>query len=398
MELLAPAGTLDKLKFAIMYGADAVYTATDRYGLRAKAGNLTLEELKEAVAFCHERDKKLYVTVNIFAHNQHIEGLPEYVKTLEEIGVDALIVSDPGVFQVVKEETNLEIHISTQANVVSWKSADFWNKQGASRVILARELSFKEIVEMKAKLPNVELEMFVHGAMCIAYSGRCLLSAFFNNRSANLGACTQPCRWKYHLVEETRPNEYFPITEDEFGTYIMNSKDLSLINRLKEICDVGIESIKIEGRMKSLYYVSNVVRVYRKALEYLQEGKDLTDKLIAELNNVSHRVYTEAFFDGFNDTETQYYENSAYIRDYKFIGKVLHQEGRLVKIQILNKFVVGDEIEIIFPDIDDDIKITVEKIFCEDMQEIPFTKPNTCSYIELNEKIPENGLVRKRDE
>ncbi|MBI9032006.1 U32 family peptidase [bacterium] len=396
MEILAPAGNLEKLKYALLYGADAVYTATNRFGLRAKAGNLSLEELKEATEFCHSLNKKIYVTVNIFAHNRHLVDLPEYVEDLEKIGIDAVIVSDPGVFQVVKEHSNLAIHISTQANVVSWKSAEFWHSLGAERVILARELTFDEIVEMADKVPQVELEMFVHGAMCIAYSGRCLLSAFFNNRSANLGECTQPCRWKYFLMEETRPNEFFPITEDEFGTYIMNSKDLNLINRLTDIYKAGVASIKIEGRMKSLHYVSNVTRVYRNVLNRIQEGKDIPESFIEELNNVSHRVYTEAFYAGFNDQDTQFYENSAYIRDYKYIGKVLHKTDNLVKIQILNKFEVGDEIEIIFPDIDNDIVFTVNTLYSEDMQKITFTKPNTNAFIELQGNIPEYGLVRKR--
>lgn len=396
MEILAPAGNLEKLKYAIYYGADAVYTATSRYGLRAKAGNLSLEELKEACVFCHKLDKKIYVTVNIFAHNRHLLDLPEYLKELDQIGIDAVIVSDPAVFQMVKENTDLAVHISTQANVVSWKSAEFWHNQGAERVILARELTFSEIVEMAKYVPQVELEMFVHGAMCIAYSGRCLLSAFFNNRSANLGECTQPCRWKYSLMEETRPNEYFPITEDEFGTYIMNSKDLNLINRLSDIYEAGVASIKIEGRMKSLHYVSNVTRVYRNVLDRINKGQEIPEKFLQELNNVSHRVYTEAFYDGFDDSDTQFYDNSAYIRDYKFIGKVITQEDDLVKIKILNKFEVGDEIEIIFPDINDDLIINVENIYSEDKQKISFTKPNTNAYIELQGKIPKYGLVRKK--
>lgn len=396
MEILAPAGNLEKLKYAILYGADAVYTATARYGLRAKAGNLSLEELKEATEFCHQLHKKIYVTVNIFAHNRHLEDLPEYLKDLEKIGIDAVIVADPGVFQVVKENTKLAIHISTQANVVSWKSAEFWHKLGAERIILARELTFTEITEMAAKLPQVELEMFVHGAMCISYSGRCLLSAFFNNRSANLGECTQPCRWKYSLMEETRPNEFFPITEDEFGTYIMNSKDLNLINRLSEIYQAGVASIKIEGRMKSLHYVSNVTRVYRNVVDKIKAGKEIPAKFLEELNNVSHRVYTEAFYAGFNDTDTQFYANSAYIRDYKFIGKVLQKEDDLLKIQILNKFEVNDELEIIFPNIEDDVVMTVKNLYSEDKERILFTKPNTNAYVELQGEIPEYGLVRKR--
>jgi len=396
MEILAPAGNLEKLKYALHYGADAVYTATSRYGLRAKAGNLSLAELKEATEFCHKFNKKIYVTVNIFAHNRHLVDLPQYLKDIEEIGIDAVIVSDPGVFQVVKENTELAIHVSTQANIVSWKAAEFWYKLGAERVILARELTFEEISEMAVLVPDVELEMFVHGAMCIAYSGRCLLSAFFNNRNANLGECTQPCRWKYFLMEETRPNEYFPITEDEFGTYIMNSKDLNLINRLAEIYKAGVASIKIEGRMKSLHYVSNVTRVYRNVLSYIKEGKEIPERFLQELNNVSHRIYTEAFYAGFKDDDTQFYENSAYIRDYKYIGKVLKQTNNLVKIQILNKFEIGDEIEIIFPNIDDDIVTKVTNIYSEDMQKITFTKPNTNAFIELQAEIPEYGLVRKR--
>lgn len=394
MEILSPAGNLEKLKYAILYGADAVYTATARYGLRAKAGNLTLEELKEATELCHSLNKKIYVTVNIFAHNRHLVDLPDYLKDLEKIGVDAVIVSDPGVFQIVKEHTKLAIHISTQANVVSWKSAEFWHKLGAERVILARELTFAEITEMAEKIPEVELEMFVHGAMCIAYSGRCLLSAFFNNRNANLGECTQPCRWKYYLMEETRPNEFFPITQDDFGTYIMNSKDLNLINRLTEIYKANVASIKIEGRMKSLHYVSNVTRVYRNVLDKIIAGKEIPERFIQELSTVSHRVYTEAFYAGFNDNDTQFYDNSAYIRDYKFIGKVINQENGLVKIQILNKFEVGDEIEIIFPNIEDDVILTVKNLYSEDKQRISFTKPNTNAYIELQGDIPEYGLVR----
>lgn len=397
MEILAPAGNLEKLKYAIYYGADAVYTATDSYGLRAKAGNLTLEELVEATEFCHSLAKKIYVTVNIFAHNKHLIDLPQYLKSLEEIGVDAIIVSDPGVFQVAREHTKLAIHISTQANVVSWKAAQFWNNLGAERVIVARELSFAEIKEITVNVPSVELEMFVHGAMCIAYSGRCLLSAFFNNRNANLGECTQPCRWKYSLVEETRPNEYFPITEDEFGTYIMNSKDLNLINRLNEIYQAGIASIKIEGRMKSLHYVSNVTRVYRNVLAKVIKGEEIPDKFLNELNNVSHRIYTEAFYSNFDDSTTQFYENSAYIRDYKFIGKVIAQEGNLLKIQILNKFEIGDELEIIFPNIEDDIRIIVDKIYSEDKQIIEFTKPNTNAFLEYSGNVPSHGLVRKKE-
>ncbi|MCK4653198.1 MAG: U32 family peptidase, partial [Candidatus Cloacimonetes bacterium] len=264
MELLSPAGNIKKLKYAINYGADAVYTAGRKFGLRAKCLNLSYEELKEAVNFCHHNVKKIYITVNIFAHNSDLEKIPSYLKFLQKIKVDAVIVSDPGVLELVKEHTpELPIHVSTQANITSWKSAEFWFKQGAKRIILARELTISEIRRIREKVPGIELEMFIHGAMCMSYSGRCLLSSFLNNRSANRGYCTQPCRWEYHLIEQTRPGEYFQIEEDKYGSYILNSKDLCLIDRLSEIMEAGINSVKIEGRMKSLYYVANVTRTYK---------------------------------------------------------------------------------------------------------------------------------------
>ena len=293
MELLSPAGDLHKLKYAVLYGANAVYTAGTQFGLRAKSGNLTREELKQAVEFCHSNKKKIYITVNIFAHNKDIDKLPVYLQFLQSIVVDAFIISDPGIFSLAREYApEIPIHISTQANVTSWKSAEFWFQQGAKRIIIARELSISEIKKIREKVPGIELEMFVHGAMCISYSGRCLLSSFLNNRSANQGYCTQPCRWEYGLAEKTRPNEFFSLEEDKYGSYILNSKDLCLVNRLKEIIDAGLDSIKIEGRMKSHYYVANVTRTYKSVIKLIFENKKIPNNLKEELNKVSHRHYT----------------------------------------------------------------------------------------------------------
>lgn len=396
MELLAPAGDVKKLKYAVYYGANAVYAAGNDFGLRAKSTNFSETHLKEAVNFCHEHDCKIYITVNIFAHNSDIEQLPKYLIFLQKIGVDALIISDPGVFSLSKEfAPNIDIHISTQANVTSWKAVDFWYKLGAKRIILARELGIKEIVEIKKKVPEIELEMFVHGAMCMSYSGRCLISAFLNNRSANRGLCTQPCRWEYNLIEKSRPGEFFKIEEDERGSYFFNSKDLNLIKRIPQIMEAGIDSIKIEGRMKSLYYVAAVTRTYKAAIE---AGKNIvSSKIEEELNKVSHRYYSEAFFDKFDSSETQYYGSSAYIREYQFVGEVLKVKGTSAFISIKAKFCIGEEIEFIFPDDKDDFKITVKDIFNEKNEPIQLTKPNTIIRLDLDRKIPKWGIVRKKN-
>ena len=396
MELLSPAGSLEKLKYAINYGADAVYTAGKKFGLRAKSLNLTDEELKEAVTYCHKKRKKIYITVNIFAHNSHIKELKPYIYYLAEIKPDALIVSDPGIFDLVKEiAPQMPIHISTQANVTSWRSVKFWQKQGAERVILARELTLDEIKEIKDRVPDMELEMFVHGAMCMSYSGRCLLSAFLNGRDANLGDCSQPCRWKYHLTEEKRPGEYFPIQEDDYGTYILNSKDLSLLERLQDIKNAGVSSIKIEGRMKSIYYVANVVRTYRKALDNLKIGKLPDEELIKELDKVSHRIYTQGFVDKFDATDTQNHTSSSYIRTHKVLGYITANTQESITVDVRNKFLKGEEIEIIYPNLDNDKKFTVTKILDESNNEIDFTKPNTFVKIPVNFPTYEFGILRK---
>lgn len=396
MELLAPAGDLKKLRYAVYYGADAVYAAGNNFGLRAKSTNFSEAHLKEAVDFCHKYDRKIYITVNIFAHNSDIEQLPKYLIFLQKIGVDALIISDPGVFSLSKEfAPDVNIHISTQANVTSWSAVDFWYKLGAKRIILARELGIKEITEIKKKVPKIELEMFVHGAMCMSYSGRCLISAFLNNRSANRGLCTQPCRWEYNLIEKSRPGEFFKIEEDERGSYFFNSKDLNLIKRIPQIKKAGIDSIKIEGRMKSLYYVATVTRAYRTAIE--AGINTVSTEIQEELKKVSHRCYSEAFFDKFDSSETQYYGSSAYIRDYQFVGEIIEVKGISAFISIKAKFCIGDEIELIFPDSKDDFKIIVKSIFNEENEMIQLTKPNTIIRLDLDKKLPEWGIVRKKN-
>ena len=411
MELLSPAGSLQKLQYAIYFGADAVYCSGKDFGLRAKSTNLSDEELEEAVKFCHSQNKKIFVTVNIFAQNSDLKKIKNFLLFLEQIKIDAVIISDPGVFALAKENApQIPIHVSTQANVTSWKTAEFWLKQGAKRIISARELSITEIKEIKQRVPEIELEMFVHGAMCMSYSGRCLLSSYLNDRSANRGNCTQPCRWKYALTEETRPGQFFPIEEDEHGTYILNSKDLCLFDRLEEIKDAGIDSIKIEGRMKSMYYVANLTRIYREALDLIEEGQIPSNDLNAELDKVSHRIYSEAFFDQFDSSYTQNYDSSSYIRNYQFIGEIADVTDSFLEINCKAKFSVGEEIEIIFPDRKSDISILVKSIYNEENEPIDSSKPNTVAKINLqgfknlfknlqgfkNLEGLDHGIVRKR--
>lgn len=397
MEVLAPAGNFSKLKYAVQYGADAVYAAGKDFGLRAQSDNFSQEELKKATEYCHKNKVKLYVTVNIYVHNNHIPILRSYLAFLQEIGVDAVIISDVAVAQIlISEFPQLAFHVSTQANVTSHKSVEFWQKMGAKRIILARELTFAEIKEIRQKCPKIELEMFVHGAMCMAYSGRCLLSSFLNNRSANLGNCSQPCRWKYYLTEETRPNEYFPVEEDEHGSYILNSKDLCLFGRLKQIYKAGIDSIKIEGRMKSIHYTVTLTRAYRTALEFIEKRQPIPENLQQELYKISHRVYTEAFFDKFNCEDTQYYPSSAYIRQYQFLGVITDIEENTAFVAVKAKFKVGETIEIIFPDWETDILFKVDKILDENNQPTVYTKPNTTIKLNLKKPVPPFGILRKK--
>lgn len=350
LELLAPAGNLEKLKIALIYGADAVYVGGKKFGLRAYGGNFTDEELQEGVEFAHSMNRKVYVTVNIFAHNDDIEELPAYLKYLEKIGVDAILVSDLGVFSLAKESTNLEIHVSTQANVTNYKTVEMWQKLGASRVVLARELSKSEIIDIKNKT-DVELEIFVHGAMCISYSGRCYLSHYLTGRDGNQGECTHSCRWKYNLVEEKRPGEYFEVNEDEHGAYIMNSKDLCLLPHLDKIIESGVSSLKIEGRMKSVHYVAGVVKVYREAIDsYFSGDFKIRGEWLNELDKIAHRPYTTGFFIH-DENETEIHDTSKAKQSSTFLGIVrdFNFETNIATVEQRGKLEIGQQIEILQP-------------------------------------------------
>ncbi|KAF5077305.1 putative protease YdcP [anaerobic digester metagenome] len=354
-ELLAPAGDLEKLKIAVLYGADAVYIGGEAYGLRAKAKNFDLDTMAEGIRFAHEHGAKVYITANIFAHNADFEGMAEYFKAVEKIGADALIISDLGVFSIAKEAVpDMEIHVSTQANNTNYMSASMWYKLGAKRVVIARELSFQEVKQIRENIPeDMDIEAFVHGAMCISYSGRCLLSNYLSGRDANKGACSHPCRWKYHLVEETRPGEYMPIEENERGTYIYNSKDLCMIEHIPDILESGIMSLKIEGRMKTPFYVGTVVKAYRQAIDDYMTSPDLyrqkLPQYLEEVSKASHRDYTEGFYFEKPDGNQQIYNSNTYIRGFDFVGMVQEDSDPQTGIAIVeqrNKFSVGDTIEV----------------------------------------------------
>jgi len=353
-ELLAPAGNMEKLKMSLLYGADAVFLGGKAFGLRAFGGNFSNEELKEGVEFAHRLNKKVYVTVNIYPHNSDLEKLPEYLRYLESIQVDAVLVADLGVFTIAREVApNLHVHISTQANNTNWASVNAWKNMGATRVVLARELSLNEIKEIREKC-DVELEMFVHGAMCISYSGRCLMSNYFTGRDANRGSCAQSCRWKYSLVEEKRPGEYFPVVEDERGTYIFNSKDMCLLPHIDKVIESGVDSLKIEGRMKSVHYASSVVKAYRQAIDSYFENPEefaMKEEWLDELQKVSHREYTTGFYFNRPTEEDQIYGSSSYIQTSDFIGLVLSydEKTKYATIEQRNNMKRGQEIEIIQP-------------------------------------------------
>lgn len=356
IELLAPAGDLEKLKTAIIYGADAVYFGGEMFSLRAGAGNLTIDEIKEAMDFIHEHDAKGYMTMNIYPHNDDIEPLRAYIERLKDIPIDAFIVSDPGVICLLKDIIpGVEIHLSTQANTTNYLTANYWASQGVTRIVTAREMSIKDIAVLRQKLPeNIEIESFVHGAMCISYSGRCLLSNFMTGRDANHGACTHPCRWKYALVEQQRPGEYYPIEEDSRGSYILNSRDLCMIDHIPELAEAGVMSFKIEGRMKSMYYVATIVSAYRAAIDsYLADPENYTydDSYFRELCKASHREFTHGFYFNKPTDKDQNYLTSDYTRDYSFVGLVKEEadsEGYTL-VEQRNKFSVGDTIEIFGP-------------------------------------------------
>lgn len=343
VELLAPAGTFLKLKTAFKFGADAVYFAGKKFGLRAFAGNFEDNEIEEAVKYAHSLNKKVYITVNILAHEADFDGLKDYILYLDKIGVDALIVADVGIIKLIRDiAPNLDIHVSTQANVTNSYSVKFFKDLGVKRIVLARELSLTEIKKIHEEVPDIELEAFVHGAMCISYSGRCLLSNYFTGRDSNRGACVQACRWEYTITEKSRQGQQFPIEEDERGTYILNSKDLCMIKHLKELEEAGVCSFKIEGRMKSEYYVACTVNAYKRALN----GEDID---VSELEKSSHRLFTTGFYFGEKDKEC--FESSSPVQTHEFMALVLEDEkDGYVKIEQRNRFKVGDSLEVLSPD------------------------------------------------
>lgn len=403
-ELLAPAGNLEKLKYALHYGADAVYCAGKKFGLRAKADNFDHLKLKEAVEYVHARGKKIYVTLNIIAHNDDLEGLPAYVKELEFMGIDGVIVADPGVFSMVQEiAPEMRISISTQANNTNWRSVAFWHAQGARRIVLARELGLKEITEIREKVsPEMEIETFVHGAMCISYSGRCLLSHYMTGRNSNQGDCAHPCRWKYHLIEETRPDEVFSIEEDATGSFIFNSKDLCLVNELPSLMEAGVDSFKIEGRMKSLYYVATVVSTYRSAIDYCidhPEATVLDEHYYEELTKVSHRNYTTGFYHGKTTAEDQNYGSSSYTRHYDFVGLVLDYDKKtgIAVIEQRNKISLGDEIEVMIPGkgfITQNVKLMTDALGSP-LESTPH--PKMIYNLKVDEAVSPMDILRKRE-
>lgn len=400
-ELLIPASSLEVLKIAVMFGADAVYIGGEAFGLRAKAKNFSPEDMKAGIEFAHERDVRVYVTANILAHNNDLEGAREYFKELKELKPDALIISDPGMFMIAQEVCpEIEIHISTQANNTNYQTYKFWWQQGAKRVVSARELSLKEIKEIRNNIPEeMEIESFIHGAMCISYSGRCLLSNYFTGRDANQGACTHPCRWKYSVVEEKRPGEYLPVYENERGTYIFNSKDLCMIEYIPEIIDAGIDSLKIEGRMKTALYVACVARTYRKAIDDFFESEEKYRENMQwyreEISKCTYRQFTTGFYFGKPDENTQIYDNNTYVNDYVYLGIIDQIDERgLARFEQRNKFCVGDSIEIMKPD-GRNVQTRVLAMYNaegEAVESCPHSKQTL--YVELSEKPQIYDIIR----
>ena len=403
-ELLVPASSLEVLKVAVIFGADAVYIGGEAFGLRAKAKNFSMEDMKEGILFAHEHGVKVYVTANILAHNEDLDGVREYFRELKEIGPDALIISDPGVFQIAKEVCpEIERHVSTQANNTNYSTFCFWHQQGAKRVVTARELSLDEIREIRAHIPeDLEIETFIHGAMCISYSGRCLLSNYFTGRDANQGACTHPCRWKYAVVEESRPGEYLPVYENERGTFIFNSKDLCMIEHLPDILNAGIDSLKIEGRMKTALYVATVARTYRKAIEdYKKDPKLYQENMLwyrEQISNCTYRQFTTGFFYGKPSDDAQIYDNNTYIQEYTYLGIVgACDERGFYSIEQRNKFSVGETIEIMKPD-GRNISVTVKGIYDNDgnpMESAPHPKQKL--WIDLGCEMDVFDILRRKE-
>ena len=405
LELLIPAGSLDVLKTAVIYGADAVYIGGEAFGLRAKAKNFTKEDMKEGIAFAHERGVKVYVTANILAHNEDLPGVEEYFEEMKEVRPDALIISDPGVFAIARKILpDMELHVSTQANNTNYGTFLFWYNQGAKRVVTARELSLQEIKEIRDRIPeDMEIESFIHGAMCISYSGRCLLSNYFVGRDANQGACTHPCRWKYSVVEETRPGEYMPVYENERGTYIFNSKDLCMIEHIPEMIEAGIDSFKIEGRMKTALYVATVARTYRKAIDdYLESPEKYRANMEwykAEIGKCTYREFTTGFYFHKPDATTQIYDSNTYVKNYTYIGTVetVFEDGSF-QMEQKNKFTVGETIEIMKPD-GRNLRVEVKGIFTEDgtaQESAPHPKQQL--WVDLGGMAEPQDILRREDE
>ena len=403
-ELLVPASSLEVLKIAVIFGADAVYIGGEAFGLRAKAKNFSMEEIKEGIAFAHAHDVKVYITANILAHNDDLEGARAYFEELREIKPDALIISDPGMFMLAKEVCpEIERHVSTQANNTNYATYLFWQQLGAKRVVSARELSLAEIKEIRAHIPDdLEIETFIHGAMCISYSGRCLLSNYFTGRDANQGACTHPCRWKYAVVEESRPGEYLPVYENERGTYIFNSKDLCMIDHIPELMESGIDSFKIEGRMKTALYVATVARTYRKAIDDYKVSPELYWEhlpwYLDQISNCTYRQFTTGFFFGKPSEEAQIYDSNTYLKEYTYLGIVGEPDanGRY-RIEQRNKFSVGEKIEVMKPN-GDNLTVTVQEIFDEEgnaMESAPH--PKQVLYINLGQPLDQYDILRRKE-
>ena len=403
-ELLIPASSLEVLKTAVVFGADAVYIGGEVFSLRAKSKNFSMEDMREGISFAHAHGAKVYVTANILAHNGDLDGVEAYFHELKEIGPDALIISDPGVFQIAKEVCpEIEIHISTQANNTNYRTYRFWHSLGARRVVSARELSMDELRELRANIPeDLEIETFIHGAMCISYSGRCLLSSYFTGRDANQGACTHPCRWKYAVMEETRPGEYLPVYENERGTYIFNSKDLCMVEHIPELVEAGIDSFKIEGRMKTALYVAVVTRTYRQAIDdYLKDEalyRSRMEYYKEEIAKCTYRQFTTGFFFGKPDHDTQIYANNTYIKAYTYLGLIGdRRDDGFYGLEQRNKFSVGEKIEVMKPD-GRDVEVSVRAMTDEEgqpMESCPHPKQKI--YVDLGIELSPFELLRRKD-
>ena len=402
-ELLIPASSLEVLKVAVIYGADAVYIGGEAFGLRAKAKNFSMKEMQEGIEFAHAHDVKVYVTANILAHNDDLAGVRAYFEELKEMKPDGLIIADPAIFEIAGEVCpEIERHISTQANNTNYGTYNFWYKLGATRVVTARELSLEEIKEIRANIPeDMEIETFVHGAMCISYSGRCLLSNYLVGRDANRGACTHPCRWKYSVVEESRPGEYMPVYENERGTYIFNSKDLCMIEHIPELLEAGVDSLKIEGRMKTALYVATVARTYRKAIDDCKQDVELYRKNMPwyreQISNCTYRQFTTGFFFGKPDETTQIYDSNTYNKEYTYLGIIGEEKDGTYRIEQRNKFSVGEVIEVMKPN-GDNIEVTVKRILNEDGEEQESAPhPKQILYVDLGIPVDEFDILRRAE-